>query len=373
MNILWILVSVGAVALIEAVLCRLFALKKIEYTRSFSRPRVTEGERVELVEVIRNRKILPVPWVRVESRISPHLRFGRGGENEDAREISADQYHKSVFYLGPFSQIRRRHDVTCLKRGHYEAGSVALTAGDLLGASQQTVQLNLPCALDVCPRLLNEDELDVPSTRWQGEAAVRRWIMPDPFLVSGIRDYRSGDPMRDVHWRASARLGALQVKTRDYTADPRMLVVLNVQTSEEQWGDLMDYEQEGVEQGIRIAATLCARSLRMGVEAGFAANACLYGEKNTGKTVYIPARSAADQLETLLTAMARMEIHREMTFPTFLETLCDLRNADILILSAYDSEAVEAGIDRLRACGNSVTLMKLERGTRREKNRAQTA
>ena len=114
MNILWILVSVGAVALIEAVLCRLFGLKRIEYTRSFSRPRVTEGEKVELVEVIRNRKPLPVPWVRAESRISPNLRFGRGGENEDAREISADQYHKSVFYLGPFSQIRRRHEVSCL-------------------------------------------------------------------------------------------------------------------------------------------------------------------------------------------------------------------------------------------------------------------
>lgn len=373
MNILWILASVGAVVLIEAVLSRLFGLKAIEYTRSFSRKRVTEGEKVELVEVIRNRKLLPVPWIRAESRISPNLRFGRSHENEDAREISADQYHKSVFYLGPFSQIRRRHDVSCLKRGHYEAGSVALTAGDLLGASQQTRQLQLNCALDVCPRLLSEDELDTPSTRWQGEVAVRRWIMPDPFLVSGIRDYRSGDPMRDVHWRASARLGTLQVKTRDYTADPRMLVVLNVQATEEQWGDLMDYEQEGIEQGIRMAATLCARALRVGVEAGFASNACLFGEKGSGKTVYIPAKSASGQLDTLLVAMARLEIHREMTFPTFLETLYELRNADILILSLYDSEQIEVRIDRLRQCGNSVTLMKLERGKRREKSHSQTA
>lgn len=373
MNILWILLSVGIVALIEGLLCHFFNLKAIEYTRSFSRTRVTEGEKVELVEVIRNRKLLPVPWIRAESRLSPHLRFGRGGDNEDAREISADQYHKSVFYLGPFSQIRRRHEVTCLKRGHYEAGSVALTAGDLLGVVQQARQMHIDCALDVCPRLLSEDELDTPSTRWQGEAAVRRWIMPDPFLVSGIRDYRSGDPMRDVHWRASARLGTLQVKTRDYTADPKMLVVLNVQASEEQWGDLMDYEQEGIEQGIRIAATLCARALRAGVEAGFAANGCLYGEKGSGRTVHIPARSAAGQMETLLTAMARLEIHREMTFPTFLETLCELQNADILILSTYDSEAIEARVDRLRQRGNSVTLMKLERGSRREKSHSKTA
>lgn len=372
MSIVWILVSVGIVILAQGLLVGLFGLKNVGYDRRFSRRSAYEGERVELVEIIRNRKILPVPWIRVESRISPFLRFGHGGQSEE-REISADQYHKSVFYLGPFSQITRRHDVTCLKRGHYEAGSVALTAGDLLAAWMKTRQMSLSCALDVYPRLLSEDELDTPSTRWQGELAVKRWIMPDPFLVSGIRDYRAGDPLRDVHWRASARTGTLQVKTRDYTADPRMLVVLNVQASEEQWGDLMDYEQEGIEQGVRIAATLCQRALDAGVEAGFATNACMTGEKGTGKTILIPARRANDQMEILLTAMARMEIHREITFPTLLEALCDLQGEDILILSVYDSEQIQSRLDMLRAAGNSVTMMMLERGHRREANREKTA
>ncbi|MBO4298017.1 MAG: DUF58 domain-containing protein [Clostridia bacterium] len=372
MSIVWILVSVGIVILAQGVLAALFGLKNVGYDRRFSRRSAYEGEQVELVEVIRNRKILPVPWVRVESRISPFLRCGHGGQSEE-REISADQYHKSVFYLGPFSQITRRHDVACLKRGHYEVGSVALTAGDLLAVWMTNRQMNIACALDVYPRLLSEDELDTPSTRWQGELAVKRWIMPDPFLVSGIRDYRAGDPLRDVHWRASARTGTLQVKTRDYTADPRMLVVLNVQASEEQWGDLMDYEQEGIEQGVRIAATLCKRALDAGVEAGFATNGCMTGEKGTGKTILIPARRSNDQMELLLTAMARMEIHREITFPTLLETLCSLQGEDILILSVYDSEQIQARVDMLRAAGNSVTMMRLERGHRREANREKTA
>ncbi len=372
MSIVWILVSVGLVIAAQGLLIALFGMKSVGYDRRFSRPSAYEGERVELVEVIRNRKILPVPWIRVESRISPFLRFGHGGQSEE-REISADQYHKSVFYLGPFSQIRRRHDVTCLKRGHYEVGSVALTAGDLMSVWMKTEQMNLNCALDVYPRLLSEEELSTPSTRWQGELAVKRWIMPDPFLVSGIRDYRPGDPMRDVHWRASARTGSLQVKTRDYTADPRMLVVLNVQASEEQWGDLMDYEQEGIEQGVRIAATLCQRALNAGVEAGFATNACMVGEKGTGKTILIPARRSNDQMELLLTAMARMEIHREITFPTLLEALCDLQGEDILILSTYDSEQIQIRVDMLRAAGNSVTMMMLERGHMREEDREKTA
>lgn len=366
-NVVWIMLVSAVLAVLQGVLFALFNLRKLSYKRYFSRDRVFEGEKLELVEVIRNVKLLPVPWLRAESRISPNLKFGSAAISEE-RGISADRYHRSVFFMGPFSQITRRHTVTCLKRGHYEAGSVALTSGDLFGMVQKTRQVKLPCSLDVYPRLLSEDELGTPSTRWQGELAVKRWIMPDPFLTSGVRDYRPGDPLRDVHWRASARMGQLQIKVRDYTADPRMLVVLNVQTSEEQWGDLMDYEQEGIEQGVRIAATLCMRALNAGVEAGFACNGCLQGDRGSGKTVFVQARNSADQAEVLLSTMARLEIHWERSFATFLETLGDAANTDIMILSTYDSDAIRYQMDMLRRAGNSVTLMQLERGRKHEKS-----
>lgn len=368
MNIFWIMVVGLTLAIAQAVLFSKLGLKRINYTRYFNRSYANEGEQVQLIEIIRNTKILPVPWLRAESRISPNLRFNREAVNEE-RQISANRYHRSNFFMSPFSQITRRHTVTCLKRGHYEAGSVALTAGDLFGMAQQEKQLQLPCAIDVYPRLLGEDELAAPCTRWQGELVVKRWIMPDPFLTSGVRDYRSGDPMRDIHWQATARTGQLQVKIRDYTADPRMLILLNVQNSEQQWGDLMDYEQDGIEQGIRIAATLCMRALHAGVEAGFGCNGCLYGERDTGKTVLVSARGGSEQEELLLTTMARVEIHREAAFDVYLESLPHMTGEDILILSCYDSERIRYHMDLLRQEGNSVTFMKLERGRKgHEKN-----
>lgn len=366
MNMVWIIAVALTLAGLQGLVFSQTNLRNLTYRRYFSRPAVYEGEKVELIEIIRNVKPFPVPWLRAESRISPYLRFGRESISEE-REISGDRYHRSAFFMGPFCQITRRHEATCLKRGHYDVGSVALTSGDLLGLSRKSKQVRLDCALDVYPALLSEDELDTPSTRWQGELAVRRWIMPDPFLTSGVRDYREGDPRRDIHWRASARTGQLQVKVRDYTADPRMLVVLNVQASEEQWGELMDYEQEDIEQGVRIAATLCMRALSVGVEAGFACNACLCGEKGTGRTIYVPAGSAAAQAELLLTTMARMEIHREMTFHTFMDTLTEISGFDILILSMYQSEQLDYRMEELRRVGNSVTLMRLERGKRHAK------
>ena len=365
MTIFWICVLSVAVAALQSLAFRFFNLRGVRYERRFDRMTAQEGDRVALIEVIRNKKLMPVPWIRVESRISSDLRFT--GSRGEEREIDAERYHRSLFYLSPYTQITRRHEIVCEKRGFYQAGSVALTAGDLLGVAQRTRQLSIPCALTVYPRLLSDDELDAPAARWQGELPVRRWILPDPFLMAGIRDYRAGDPMRDVHWKASARTLQLQVKQFDPTVDPKVLVILNVQNSEEQWGELMDYEQEGIEHGIRVAATLCVRALSARLEAGFASNACLAGEKGTGKTIYLPARSDRGQGDALLGAMSRLLIHREATFPTFLMELSFVANSDVVVLSTYDSPAVSSALDGLRSRGNNVTMIPLKRGTRNAK------
>lgn len=352
MNLFWLLVVLLALGGLQSLVFTKFNFKGIKYTRSFNKHAVYEGETVELVEQIVNRKLLPVPWLRVESRISPDLRFQTAQEE---REISEDeQYHKSVFYLGPYSRVTRRHTVKCLRRGDYQLRTVEVTAGDLINFNHASRQMAVGAHLLVYPRLLSEDEIDLPSRKWQGDVLVKRWIMPDPFLVSGLREYRSGDPMRSVHWGASARTGRLQVKTHDYTADPKLLIVLNVQMQEHQWSELMRYEQGAIEYGISLAATLLTRALAAGVEAGFACNGQL--SVRPEEPVVIPPRHASTQLEQLLGALAELQILRTRNFPTFLEELGAFQDMDILVLTAYDSELIQQSVNVLRMRGNSVTL-----------------
>ena len=110
MSIVWILISVGIAILVQGLLVGVFGLKKVSYERRFSQRSAYEGEQVNLVEVIRNRKLLPVPWIRVESRISPNLRF-RGAKSEE-RAINADRYHiigTCAFYTA--RQLKERYKV----------------------------------------------------------------------------------------------------------------------------------------------------------------------------------------------------------------------------------------------------------------------
>ena len=349
MEFLLIIITFFLLAGVQAILVARFGMRGFSYRRCFSRAAGNEGERVEFIEVIGNRSPLFLPWVRVETRIPPSFAFS----TREEVEIRGGNYHKSVFTLAPFSRITRRHQVLLRQRGHYCLQQASLTAGDLLGMKLITKDIAAPAEIYVYPRLVSEEEADLPSSRPQGDASVRRWIQPDQFLVNGIRGYRSGDPERDIHWAATARLGELQVKTHDFTSDPRLMVLINGQKSENQWADLMDYEQKRIEYGISLAASMCVYALRRGMEAGFAASMPI--DESTECTCMMPERGTGWE-EALLCAFASLRIQMLRTFPTFMEQLPRLSGADIVILSCYDSAEIREQMQALERLGNSVTL-----------------
>ncbi len=354
MDVVFLLIALLALTLVQSFLLRRFGFRGLDYRRFFSKDAVFEGDTLDLVEVIRNKKLLFLPWVRLESKMPPSFLF----KTKEEMEISGDgeRYHRSVFSFLPYSQVTRRHHITARKRGLYTLSHAAMTLGDLLGACLISRDIDAGARLYVYPRLLPDDAPGMPSSRWQGELLVKRWIVPDPFLVSGIRPYRAGDQARDVHWAASARMGQLQVKTRDFTASPKLLTIINCQLTEAQWGDLMEYEQAPIEYAISLAATVCVLALRGGVEAGFAANMPLLGD--SACACLLPARSAERETE-LLSALASLKIKRQKSFPVFLSDLGNLSGMDILVFSAYDSPAIQERLAALRYMGNTVRMQVL--------------
>lgn len=357
MNVFLLIGIAAALALGQGLLFRFFGLKAIRYRRYFSAAAVYEGQEMEMIEEISNRKFLPVPWLRVEAHMSRFLVFGR----QENLNIADDLYHRSLFALAPWRKITRTHRITCLRRGCYRIESVALTCGDLLGLGQRGAVLENPMELLVYPSPMDFRALDVPSRRWQGDVVVRRFIEPDPFLINGIRPWHSGDSMKDVHWAATARTGDLQVKSRDYTASPRLLILLNVQLTEDQWGDLNEAQQNELEHGVRMAATYAAWAQGNGVETAFSCNGAY--DAHDERAVEVPLGAGPVHLEAMLEALARLKILRRRSFPTYLDEEVIARGItgfDVVVLSCYWSDLLEEKAGRLRRMGNSVTWVDLE-------------
>lgn len=349
MSVLVILLVLAGVNIIFNFVLRAFALKGLQCSRSFSVPAAYEGETAEVIEVVRNDRPLLVPWLRLESRISSHLHFGR----QENLGVSGEMYHRSLFMLMPYQQITRRHKVRLAKRGSYDIGNATLTAGDLLGFACATMEQRGSVPILVYPKLLDPSEMPAPFYRLLGDSIVPRQLLQDPFLVNGIRPYQFRDNVRDIHWAATARTGELQVRTHDFTAQTRLMVVVNAQLSYHQWGSLMEYEHGPVEYAISMAATLCTQVLQSGLPCGFAANMPM--DEDNLCTVLPPSAGSARE-EELLAAMARLKVRFIKNFHEFLDELMGMNGVDFLLITAYTCPEIEERIEELRQRGNTVHM-----------------
>ncbi len=102
--------------------------------------------------------------------------------------------------------------------------------------------------------------------------------------LHGLREYRSGDDPRLIHWRSSAKSGALIVREReaDATRDARIVLV-----------GIGLRDAERLERGLAEAASLAVHLLDTGTSVEL-----------TGRGVAVPAASGAAQRRRILTALA---------------------------------------------------------------------
>lgn len=358
MSIYWFVIVTFVILIIESVVFKRWVFAGVQYQRYFNTRAVYEGESVEMVEQISNRKLLPIPWMKLESMIHANLQF----KTQSNLNINRGQYyqnHKSVFSLTPFMQIVRRHQITCLKRGSYSLDTATMTSGDLLGIQSRAKAIKVNAQLLVYPKIMPMRQIALPSHSWQGDIVVRRWIVEDPFLISGVRDYRYGDTLNHINWKATARAGKLQVNNRDFTADHRLMIYVNFEDSEQMWDAVT--EPELIEKSISIAASVSQYGISQGIETGFGCNG--YIEHAPKQAVRIPPRNSREQLMAIYETMARLEIARSVPFDTLLEqdVIEGRSNTDYLLITSYVSDNIQNQINQLKRRGNAVEILQVDK------------
>lgn len=350
MVVFWLITITCALVILQVAFYNRLGLKNVDYKRYFVKKRIFAGDTVQLVEVVENNKLLPLPWLRVESAVSPWLHFGE----LDNLDITGDKFLKSVFFMGSYKRITRRHNVVAERRGYYDCSQAFVTTGDLVGLGSVSKECRNRAALLVYPRIADPEELPDEALRWQGEVSVRRWTDPDPLLTTGVREYRPGDSRRDVNWRATARMDDLYVNQRDYTVEPRLLIILNTQIRADLWGKMEDTDAEVIELGISLAAQLAYWGSANGMLPGLRANSGSLMPGSEKELASIEPGSAG--LEDVLEALAVLKVEMRVNFLSLLDSEITRRTngMDILCLSAYWDEELADRAAELERLGNHV-------------------
>jgi uncharacterized protein (DUF58 family) len=135
--------------------------------------------------------------------------------------------------LAPGTPVEAAVTLTPLRRGRYELRGPTLRPTDPLGlATGRPVALPDQVLL-VYPRYYTLEGLEVPlGRRYQPGGIPLSSSTGDAIEFIGTREYREGDPVRNIHWRSWARRGEPVVKEHQEEYFCRIAIILDTFTRE---------------------------------------------------------------------------------------------------------------------------------------------
>lgn len=270
-------------------------LTGVRYRRQLAQHRANFGEEVALDVELVNDKLLPLTWLHVEDLMPMALTI-RGGtvvstRSERTREL------QQVLPMLPFQRIRRHLVVVCDRRGVHGFGPAHLRSGDPIGYRQRHGSVQSTEEILVYPKVFRLETAGIASRVPLGDFRSRRRFLGDPSRVAGVREYRAGDPLRHIDWRATARSTSLLVREFEPTTALRVATFVDFSVPQQRWDAPDPPELEfTVAVGASIISDLAARRVPVGLYAAATVE---------GRGIALPPTSSPAALPEMLELLAR--------------------------------------------------------------------
>jgi uncharacterized protein (DUF58 family) len=343
------LILLGGLTLLSRWLTTLwsrYGLRAVSYQRRLGSDRAVWGDEIALDVDVWNGKLLPLPLLLADDFATEGLAVQ--GRRLAASDLPGRGSLQNSWSLLWFERVIRHLRIEARRRGAFSFGPVRLTVSDLFERGTNSEERDLPATLIVRPRSVPVRSRE-PARAPLGSTRSRISLFHDPALFAGVRPYAAGDPLRQLHWRASARLDRHVSKRFEPVHERQVLLVLDLQTVEgPHW--LMLYDDEMVEGLCVAAASLARRLLRDGAACGMLAGAQLSGG---GQWTYLAPETSRGQLGRIDDALARMRPIITAPFETLLDAVPRrLRpGGTVVTLGVRDPSAWAGRLRRLQQMG----------------------
>jgi uncharacterized protein (DUF58 family) len=234
-QLLWLVCALLAVVAVAFALFPVRALAEIE----LSPPRTMAGDAAEVRVSARSAGVLPVP--------SPLVSVPTGATAHLVRLRTLRR-----------SPLVERIRLEGLRRGVVPVGPVTARRTDPLGLLSWSERWSAGAELLVLPRMVDVESLGLGAISDQ-EGTPSDEISMSDLAFHALREYVPGDDLRHVHWRSSAKAGALQVRQYQDTRRSHLTVVID--DSRDSYADPEDFET-----AVSAGASIAARAHRDGVD-----------------------------------------------------------------------------------------------------------
>jgi uncharacterized protein (DUF58 family) len=338
------------------------------------------GESVKVVLTIRNRGLLPIPWVLLEDLLPTSA---LAVENP---RLKIKGQRIQLRMLWGRSEAKLQYQVRPQMRGYYQLGPLVMETGDLFGLHRRNIVAGPARDLLVYPRTVPLQGYDLASRRPIGEIQICHRLFEDPTRISGVREYQAGDPLARVHWRATARTGQLHCKIYEPSTLAGATILLDFHES----GYPSRVEPIRSELAATAAASLAYAVAELGQQVGLVTNgrdavdrirreqkegifenrprardqAMMRDRSERLRPLIVETRSGIEQFQRMREAIARLELTDGLTLGALVSEAASRLTRDatiVALLPAVNAEAALA-LGSLRRQGYAVSAILIRPG-----------
>ncbi len=331
-----------------------YVFSKLIYSREFTDEGVFEGDCTVLEETLINPTAFPIFFAEAEAYVYKELEFADYIPEMDKNM----QFMISRFTLMPFMKVKRRHNINCKKRGFYRLETAELWKG------KKSRYVESCASIYTYPRTLDSGMIPSPLSYLQGNYLTSRRLISDPFSFAGIRDYRFGDSLASVNFKATAKApvtdySSIKVNSREFCSNRNIMIYLNFQTDNNEpipagvYASLM-------ENAISFACHIIFEALKEGYKVGFAANS-----RNIDGSIStrMPMLSGNDHYIELLKCLSLLGVQAGASVLSLFEK--DIGDCvsctEFYIMTAMINEEISEKIGMLERNTNTVNIIRLDR------------
>lgn len=327
------------------------ALELLEYGRGITTDGIFAGETLELTETAKNTTWFPLIGVKLEFYVPAGLTVD-GFECKEYTKLT------SVFNIPPYATVTKKHTVRADKRGHYVLSNASFWH------RKTEYSFDIPIDFYGYPDFFGastEMPADILSA---GNAVSSRKYIEDPFFLSSIREYRAGDPMRSINFKASVRSwsnGTRRLMCNSYDSsrcyDTMIFLDLN------RYAEIQLHSKEQLETGLKYACYLFCEALQNGGRVGFAVNSSTSGQSFS----YIKCGSGEAHVKKLLEQFAVLDNFNTREYSTaalMRNCVQDFKSGtDIFLITPFIDESTAEMAAALDRAGRNVNIIKITGGT----------
>jgi uncharacterized protein (DUF58 family) len=306
---------------------------RLQIERELSADRVQPGATVEIKLLISNESAR-LEEVLVEDLLPATLKVMDGETSQ-------------TVLLPPGKTLELAYTITA-PRGRHEFQHVRVTAVDHLGLFRREALIAVPSSFLVLPEVRRMRQVAIRPLRTRASSGPIPARVGGPGVdFFGVREYQSGDSLRWVNWRATARQPR-RIYTNEF--EQERIADVGLVLDARQRHDLFSAGDSLFEHAVRAAASLADAFLRDGNRVALLS----YG---AGLNWIFPGYGRL-QRERILRALAKAQTGESDIFETldYLPTRLFPSHSQIVLVSPLSSDDL-ATLVRLRAHGYEILIV----------------